>query len=208
MRIVIMQHKETSLKSVHSILLAAGKSERFGTAKILLPMGDKSLLRHITEIILASNTSTLTVVLGGIVEEARATLKDLPVQFVINENWSSGQSSSIKAGLKALPSSASGVLFFLADQPFISAELINQIIKQYQISGDKVIIPRVGAQRTNPVLIDRALFPDLEKIEGDTGARALFDRLPISWFDWEDERLLLDIDKPEDYQKIQGLIAA
>jgi len=202
-----MKPIKPSKKIVHSILLAAGKSERFGSAKILLPIGEKPLLRHIAEIILASNASNLTVVLGGIVEEAQMALKDLPVKYVINENWPSGQSTSIKAGLKALPEAVSAALFFLADQPFISTDLIDRIVQQYQASNDRVIIPRVGAQRTNPVLIDRSVFPELEKLEGDTGARALFDQLSISWFDWEDEHLLLDIDSPEDYKKIQGLMA-
>jgi molybdenum cofactor cytidylyltransferase len=202
-----MTQNISSKKLVHSVLLAAGKSERFGSAKILLPLGEKPLLRHIAEIILASEANNLTVVLGEVVEEARTALKDLPVQFKINEDWSSGQSTSIKTGLRALPGEASAALIFLADQPFISTELINEIIQRYKTSDDRVIIPRVGAQRTNPVLIDRSFFPDLEKIEGDTGARALFDRFPISWFDWEDERLLLDIDSPDDYKKIQALMA-
>lgn len=202
-----MTKNTTSQKIVHSVLLAAGKSERFGSAKILLPLGEKPMLRHIAEIILASEANGLTVVLGEVVKEARTALQDLQVQYIINEDWPSGQSTSIKKGLKALPREASAALFFLADQPFISTELINEIIKRYKGSHDRVIIPRVGAQRTNPVLIDRSFFPELEKIEGDTGARALFDRFPISWFDWEDERLLLDIDSPDDYKKIQGLIA-
>jgi len=51
-------------------------------------------------------------------------------------------------------------------------------------------------------LFDHSIFNELSQIEGDVGARAIFKRHQITPFAWFDEKLLLDIDTPEDYQKM------
>jgi molybdenum cofactor cytidylyltransferase len=52
------------------------------------------------------------------------------------------------------------------------------------------------------VLFDRRIFPDLMALQGDVGGRALFAKYPITWVPWHDPGLLLDVDTPEDYQKL------
>jgi molybdenum cofactor cytidylyltransferase len=61
----------------------------------------------------------------------------------------------------------------------------------------------VAGQRANPVLFDRATFPVLQALTGDVGGRAIFSRVPPVYIDWLDERLLIDIDTPEDLKKLQ-----
>jgi molybdenum cofactor cytidylyltransferase len=65
-----------------------------------------------------------------------------------------------------------------------------------------IIAPLVSGQRSNPVLFDRDTFGDLLALEGDQGGRALFSRYPVQWLPWHDVNLLLDIDTPEDYQRL------
>ena len=57
-------------------------------------------------------------------------------------------------------------------------------------------------QRANPVLFDRVTFPDLLTLEGDVGGRAIFSKYQVEYLPWHDDRLLLDVDKPEDYQRL------
>jgi molybdenum cofactor cytidylyltransferase len=66
-----------------------------------------------------------------------------------------------------------------------------------------IVAPLVlGEQRANPVLFDRIAFPDLLKLEGDIGGRAIFSKYKVEYMPWHDDRLLLDVDKPEDYQRL------
>jgi molybdenum cofactor cytidylyltransferase len=60
----------------------------------------------------------------------------------------------------------------------------------------------VDGQRSNPVLFDRQTWGDFLSLTGDLGGRALFSRYPATWVPWHDSRLLLDIDTPEDYQRL------
>ena len=60
-------------------------------------------------------------------------------------------------------------------------------------------------QRGNPVLFDRVVFPNLLKVQGDAGGRSIFSQHPLEYVDWPDANLLLDVDTPEDYQRLQGL---
>jgi molybdenum cofactor cytidylyltransferase len=57
-------------------------------------------------------------------------------------------------------------------------------------------------QRANPVLFDRVAFPDLMKLEGDVGGRAIFHKYPVEYLPWHDDRLLLDVDTPEMYERL------
>jgi molybdenum cofactor cytidylyltransferase len=60
----------------------------------------------------------------------------------------------------------------------------------------------VDGQRANPTLFDRRTFPGLMALQGDVGGRALFSKYTITWVPWHDPSLLLDVDTPEDYQKL------
>ncbi len=86
--------------------------------------------------------------------------------------------------------------------PQVPAELIQAELTRHSQQADPIIVPRVNDQRTNPVLFDRITFSDLASLTGDTGGRALFDRYPVSWLDWDGDSSLSDIDTPADYQRL------
>lgn len=193
------------IEPVGGVILAAGQSSRFGQPKMLMPWRGKPILRHVAEAALEGGVNPLVVVSGAEEEGMQQACEGLPVVLVVNKEWETGQSSSMRKGLQALPDNTGAALFLLADQPFVSPALIKQIIERHQKILSPVIAPRVGEQRSNPVLFDRVTFPDLLTVQGDRGGRALFDRYEISYVDWDDANLLLDIDTPEDYRRLQDL---
>jgi molybdenum cofactor cytidylyltransferase len=65
-----------------------------------------------------------------------------------------------------------------------------------------IVAPMVLDRRANPVLFDRVTFPDLMTIEGDTGGRAIFHKHRVEYLPWHDDGLLLDVDTPEQYQRL------
>ena len=68
-----------------------------------------------------------------------------------------------------------------------------------------ILAAAAGAKRANPVLFDRAMFPALTGLEGDAGARTIFSRYPVKLIAFENPELTLDIDSPEDYQRLMKL---
>ncbi|MFZ5821572.1 MAG: nucleotidyltransferase family protein, partial [Chloroflexota bacterium] len=97
-----------------------------------------------------------------------------------------------------------GGVFLLADQPQVTAEVIRALVERRAQSLPAILAPLVlEERRANPVLFDRACFPDLLGLEGDTGGRALFSKYPVAYLPWHDQSLLLDVDTPADYRRLQ-----
>lgn len=185
------------------ILLAGGGSSRYGEPKMLLPWRGKPLIRHAAEAALSGGLSPVVVVTGAVEGPLRQALAELPVEFAPNPDWQEGQSTSLQAGLRALPERTGSAVFLLADQPFVTPDLIRALRERHAETLAPVVAPRVGEKRANPVLFDRDTFPDLLALRGDTGGRAIFQRTPVSYLDWPDTNLLLDVDTPEDYARLE-----
>lgn len=190
---------------IAGIVLAAGGATRFGKDKILETWQGEPLVRHVAQTALKAGLSPVVVVLGAVVDAAVIALSDLPVQVVINPDWANGQSTSLSAGLRSLPNQIGAALFLLADQPQIPVKLIEDLVALRRNTLAAVVMPRVKGRRANPVLFDRVAFDDLLNIKGDTGGRAIMERYPVAWLDWDDESILLDVDTPEDYERLLAL---
>jgi len=144
-------------------------------------------------------------VLGYRAEEVAQVLAGKPVRLVVNLDYARGQSTSLIAGVKAARPEAAALVFILADQPFLTPDLINRLIEVYQTSACLIARPVFKDRPGHPVLLDASLLPELLSLEGDTGAREIVARhrdrvklVPVT-----DEAVLLDVDTPEDYLRIQ-----
>jgi molybdenum cofactor cytidylyltransferase len=186
---------------VAAVVLAAGGSKRFGRPKQLLSWEGGTLLGHVVDVALASGAEPVVVVLGHQADACRAALGGRPVQVVFNPDWAQGQSTSVRAGLAALPANVSGALFPLVDQPGITPDLTNALIERHQATLAPVVWPEYQGRRGNPVLFDRDIFPHLVRLKGDTGGRPVLqayaqhaERVPAP-----DLGVLFDIDTPDDY---------
>jgi molybdenum cofactor cytidylyltransferase len=204
--IIVAELQKNSIISAHEkssgIVLAAGSSERFGKPKLLVEWNGKPILRHVVENALTSSLAEIIVVVGAVVDPIYELLSDLPVKIINNKLWQEGQSSSIHAGLDGIDQHSGSAVFLLGDQPQISGSLINEILRVHSTSLAPVIAPEYKGQRANPVLFDKVTFEALRKIEGDMGGRAIFKVFKPLVFPWNDNRILLDIDRPEDIEGI------
>jgi molybdenum cofactor cytidylyltransferase len=187
------------------IILAAGASTRMGQPKPLLLWRGEPFIRHIARTALGAGLSPIVIVVGAHTPEIRAAVADLPVTLIHNPDWEAGQSTSVRCGLQALPDSIGSAVFLLADQPQIPIELVKALKDQHAHTLSPIVAPLIDDRRGNPVLFDRVTFADLQSITGDVGGRAVFAKHPIAYVPWHDASLLLDVDTPEDYQRLRGL---
>lgn len=188
---------------VAGIVLAAGESKRFGQPKQLLEWRGKPFVRQAAETALAAGLSPVVVVTGANAGAVGAAVGGLPLTICHNPDWQSGQSSSLQAGLSALPPKTGAAIFLLADQPHVPPTLLRALVERHSLDLSPVVAPQVGGRRANPVLFDRVAFPALRSLSGDVGGRAVFDRFPPAYLPWHDESLLADIDTPEDYARLE-----
>jgi molybdenum cofactor cytidylyltransferase len=187
---------------VAGIVLAAGGASRLEQPKQLLPWRGQPLVRRVAETALAAGLHPVVVVTGAFAEAVAAVVVDLPVVIAPNPDWQTGQSTSLRTGLHCLPSNSGAAVFLLADQPQTPVTLVESLVAQHARTLASIVAPLVDGQRGNPVLFDQRTFADLLALSGDTGGRALFSRYPVTWLPWHDAKQLLDIDRPEDYQRL------
>jgi molybdenum cofactor cytidylyltransferase len=198
--------KSTTLSAVYEpiagIILAAGESKRLGQPKALLDWKGKPFVRQVSETALATKLDPVIVVTGADAEKVEPLLKDLDVEIIRNFTWREGQSTSVKAGLTALPRKTGAAVFMVVDQPQLPLSLIEALVAEHSQSLAPIIAPMVDDHRVNPVLFDRSTFPDFNSLEGDIGGRALFSRHRVSWVPWLDPSLAIDVDTAEDYARL------
>jgi molybdenum cofactor cytidylyltransferase len=187
------------------IILAAGASLRLGQPKQLLSWEGEPFVHKVARTALEAGLKPVLVVTGSNADIIEAALQDLPVKVVFNPLWEGGQSTSIRAAVENLPEDIGSAVFFLVDQPQIPENLVRCVVDAHARSMTPLVSPRLGASRANPVLFDRDTFSALLSLQGDTGGRVLFsdtNRFPITWVDWLDARISLDVDTFEDYQHL------
>lgn len=188
------------------IILAAGESTRFGAPKQLLDWKGKPFVRHIAETALHARLEPVVVVTGFHHADVESALKDLPITIVHNLDYAQGQSASIKAGVHALPREIGSAMFLLSDQPQIPVEIIRALTEAHSRSLPAILAPLVlEERRANPVLFDNITFPALMQLTGDVGGRAIFDKFRVEYLPWHDDTLILDVDTPEDYERLKSL---
>jgi molybdenum cofactor cytidylyltransferase len=187
---------------VAGIVLAAGGSERLGEPKQLLDWKGTPFIRAVVMKAIAAGLDQVVVVTGAFSEKTSKAVQGLPVKIIHNENWSEGQSTSVKKGIESLDQNIGAAVFLLVDQPQVSSTLIKKLIETYSISKEPIIGTLVDGQRGNPVLFDRSTFADLGNIQGDKGGRQIFSKYPVRWMPWLDQIMALDVDNPGDYEKL------
>ena len=201
--------KQPQVYAVHEptagIILAAGASTRMHQPKPLLLWRGEPFIRHVIRTALGAGLSPVVIVSGAHTPEVRAAVADLPVTLIHNSDWEAGQSTSVRCGLQALPDTIGSAIFLLADQPQIPIELVKALIEQHAQTLSPIVAPLIDDRRGNPVLFDRMTFDDLLSLRGDVGGRAVFAKHPIANVPWRAAGLLLDVDTPEDYQRLLAL---
>jgi len=192
--------------SVHArtagVILAAGGSERLGRPKQLLDWGGVPFIRQVALNALEASLAPLVAVTGADRDQIESALAGLDVRCVHNPQWAEGQSTSMRAGLAALPENTDSALFLLSDQPQIDPGLIRQLLAHYAEHRGPITAPMVRGQRANPVLFGQEAFNALREVKGDRGGRAVFGQFQVDWLPWADDRILLDVDQEGDYERL------
>ena len=170
------------MSKIAAIILAAGQASRFRAAagaagpetKLVALLDGSPLVRHVAQAALASRARPVIVVTGHAQGAVRAALEGLPVTFVHNPEYATGLASSLQQGLAQVPPDCDGALVLLGDMPLINAPIIDELIDAFEnIPDTKAVAPVRDGMRGNPVLLARALFSAVERLQGDVGARAL-----------------------------------
>jgi molybdenum cofactor cytidylyltransferase len=180
--------------------------------KLLLPLGDKPVIAHVMEAVLASQTRPQIVVLGYQALRVRNVLTRYSINtsliLIENPDYEQGMSTSLRTGIETLQSMdrtqmIDSALILLGDQPFVSAEIINTLITRRKESGKRIIVPTYRGTRGTPVLFAASLFSELTQVVGDEGGKSVILRhsTEVENVDISDSMAEYDVDTWEAYQQ-------
>ena len=191
---------------LHAVVLAAGAGTRFGGAKLLAPFGAGVLLDGALAAAFAAPVERVILVTGadaGPVSDAArvfaARVGDtVRLEVVHAADHAEGLAASLRAGLRAVPAEADAVFVFLGDMPCIPAGLPARLAEA--LGQRLAAAPVHQGRRGHPVLVSRALFPQLAALTGDRGAGALLAGLGegLVQVETDDAGVVFDVDTPAD----------
>ncbi len=188
---------------IAAVVLAAGASERMGTAnKLHLPIDGEPLLRRVLRGLLDSRIDHIVVVLGHDHETTGALVEDLPLATVVNAAHEQGQMTSVHRGLETLDESFDPVLIALGDQPALQGADIDRLIEVFlNRDGGEVVIPTHRGERGNPVVISAAFRRFVLDDERQRGCRQLIDANPamVRRVEMSSPAFVVDLDTPDQY---------
>lgn len=195
------------MSGVSAILLAAGAGIRFGGDKLLAEFEGRPLVEHALSMLGDASVDETVVVVGGEAGRLRKVCEAYEVRVVENREWAKGQSTSVRAGLRAMSPDTRAAVVLLADQPLVGTEAVERLVEAFE-GGAKVAVAAYGGKRRNPVLFAREVWPLLlEELSGDEGARAVLRDHPelVAEVACDGVGDPVDVDTREDLFRLRGM---
>lgn len=187
--------------NVVGILLAAGRSERFGGNKLLATSAGSVPLALRSARQLEPLEHRLAVIKPGdfLLRTQFESAGFSVVEVFISPAEEEGMSLSLRYGIQA-SRGASGWIVALADMPWVSS-LTVAAIRDAMARGHSIVACRYQGKRGNPVGFSAAWGEELSNLHGDQGARSLLTRhaAAVCWIDVDDPGILRDVDYPGDW---------
>jgi molybdenum cofactor cytidylyltransferase len=191
--------------NIAGIVLAAGAGTRMGHSKLLVPIDGETLLRRAARRALAAGLDPVLVVVGHEAERARAEIDGLGCRAVLNPEHAKGMSTSLSAGIGAVPSESAAAVVLLADMPWVEVDMIRSVALRHAETGAPVVASRYGDALAPPTLFARSLFPELQGGVGEGRGREVVRRHAeaAAFVVWP-SAALADLDVPGDLERARA----
>jgi molybdenum cofactor cytidylyltransferase len=193
-----------------AIILAAGRSRRMGTQKLLLPVGGRPLIARVVDEVLRSPVDRVFVVVGADAPRITEAIPDHRVSFVPNPLENAEMLDSVRAGLRALPPECAAALIVLGDQPCLSAELVATLVRAFREAHHGILVPVHRGRRGHPLLLAMRYREEMLNSHDAAGLRGLLETHKDDLLEVETgtDDILEDMDEPADYVRFAARFAA
>ena len=191
-----------------AVILAAGKSTRMGSPKMLLPWGDATIIEHVISVFAKAEVDDIVVVTGGAREPVEVIIleygKIFPVCSVYNNDYMNGDMlSSIQCGLRHITEESIGAAMIgLGDQPQVQEGSVRLLCEAYSQTQSPLVVPSFQMRRGHPWLVARALWKEVIEMSPTQTPRDFLNAhaKDIHYVNLNTPSILADLDTPEDYR--------
>jgi molybdenum cofactor cytidylyltransferase len=187
------------MRRVEGIVLAAGASTRMGPFKMELPIGSKTLIESAIEG-LSRAAGRIIVVGGHSIEKLRRVFAAYDaVEIVANARYREGMFTSVKAGVEHV----GGDCFFVlpGDCPLVTESTFLRLLE----AEGEIVIPVYEGRKGHPVLLGSRLAADILREPDNSSLRDFIRARDFTVVEVDDEGVTMDVDTPEDYEKVKDL---
>lgn len=183
---------------IQGLVIAAGKSRRFGKDKLIHKLRNDIPMVLQAAINMSKAVPQTLVVLNRERAHLAADFIKLGMTVELSKHSHLGMGHTIADGINA-SKNATGWIIAMGDMPFIEIKTINQI-KYTLEKGAPIAVPTYGGQRGHPVGFSALFSQELSSLQGDIGARMLLQQYSddITYVECDDPGIVFDIDVPED----------
>ncbi len=165
---------------VFAVILAAGRSTRFGGDKLTTPLAGRAVLGRVLDTVTASAHDGILRAVYLVTRDdtdAGATLaREVGAIVVVAERAGEGLALSLRAGLDRVamsaPANGAAALIVLGDQPGLRRDVIAEVVRRWRATGAAAVRPEYAGSPGDPghpVLLDRRIWPEVARLEGDAG---------------------------------------
>jgi nucleoside-diphosphate kinase len=181
-------------------VLAAGRGRRMGGAKHLRPLAGVPIAARVVRALQRTSAARVSLVLAPDDAVGEALARELGVSAVPAEDPEEGRAASVRAAVRAAASDSRGLLFALADQPFLEAADFEVLFAAFRAAPDAIVRAVYAGEPGSPVLFPAACFGELLLLRGGEGGRSVVarhrERVRLVSLPPERGR---DLDLPEDW---------
>ena len=190
---------------ISAILLAAGESKRMvDENKLIKKYKSIPLIKHAVSNVLNSPIDELIIVLGYQKKSIEKIIgENKKIKFIANPNFESGIASSIKKGLDSLSKETEAFFICLGDMPNVNKEIYNQLINASFSNKDKeIFVPYYQERQANPILFSKKMKDEIQKIEGDFGAKKIIadNEKKVFKLSTQDKGVITDFNNINDFE--------
>jgi len=190
------------MSNLHVLILAAGASTRLGQPKQLVKLRGRPALHGVVANAVTVAGHSVTIVLGAHANELTRMLTASPASVIVNRQWEEGLASSIRMGIKALPSTAEAVLILLGDQVAVTSDDLKRLIAAWKEQDTDIAAATYDQHVGVPAIFPRLCFTELAELRGDEGARRILERNSYRVVRVPMPNAAIDLDTPQDLAAI------
>jgi molybdenum cofactor cytidylyltransferase len=187
-----------------AIVPAAGRSERMGRPKLLLPVAGRPVIDHVLTAWTASVVTRTIVVVRADDTVLLMRCHAFPVDIVTPSQPPTDMKASVQLALAYLaeqyaPAESDAWLLAPADLPRLSTGLIDELLEAYDPAEAIAVAPTFAGRRGHPIVMPWRMARDVHALAADEGLNALVARTPCREIPCDNATQWQDLNDPAEY---------
>jgi molybdenum cofactor cytidylyltransferase len=195
-----------------AIIPAAGHSARMGRPKLSLPLGGRTVLEHVIAALHEGGVDHVLVVVAPHVPELVPLATDAGAEVSLLPEPTPDMRATVEHGLRWLeeryrPRPGDYWLLAPGDHPGFGPGVVRQLLASAGRDGRSIVIPVHGGRRGHPTAIAWTHVAGIRALPAKAGINTYLRTHATETGEVEvaDPGVLLNLDTPEDYDKLQAL---